>query len=249
MKISKVRDLTLVEINDEKVLVVACDSCGSIGLKEGDVLKVPPYFTGRFTARVTILEVMSTGADIVTIADAVCCEMNPTGEDIMRGIKEELKAAEISDIVLTGSTEENFPTFSTGLGVTTIGIVDKNKIKLKNVCGSSSVIVVGIPKVGNEINLEKDEEIVRYSQLKKLLEDSSVFEIVPCGSKGIQYEAEALAEENGLQFKLIEDIKVDVKRSCGPATVIIAAVATESVPRFLKEINNSSCIGYLMSEQ
>jgi hypothetical protein len=249
MKISKVRDLTLVEINNENVLVVACDSSGSIGLKEGDVLKVPPYFTGKFTARVTILEVMSTGADIITIADAVCCEMNPTGEEIIRGIKEELMAAEVSDIVLTGSTEENFPTFSTGLGVTTIGIVEKKKIKVKNISRDSSVIVVGIPKVGNEINLEKDDQIVSYSQLKKLLADSSVFEIVPCGSKGIQYEVEALAEENGLQFKLIEDIKVNVKRSCGPATVIIAAVDTESVPRLLKEINNSSCIGYLIGKQ
>jgi hypothetical protein len=245
MKISKVRDLTLVDISDEKMLVVACDSSGSIGLEERDVLKVPPYFTGKFAARVVILEVLSTGAELITIADSVCCEMKPTGEEIIRGIKDELQAAGVPEIALTGSTEENFPTFSTGIGVTAIGIIDKKNLRVKNVPKDSSIVVIGIPKVGSEIDLENDKEIACYSQLKSLLKDPTVFEIVPCGSKGIQYEAEVLAEENGLKFKLIKGTDIDVRKSCGPATAIIVAVDKNRVTSLMNELSNCSLIGHL----
>jgi hypothetical protein len=244
MEISKVRDLTLVEISDEKVLVIACDSCGSIGLKEKDVFKVPPYFTGRFTARVTMLEVMSTGAEIITLTNSVCSEMKPTGEEIIRGIKDELQAAGIPEIVLTGSTEENFTTYSTGLGVTAIGIANPKTIKV-NQAGDGAVVVIGLPKVGSGIDLEKDEEIVNYEQLKRLLGDPCVYEIVPCGSKGIQYEAETLAKENGLKFRLWENIDIDIKKSCGPATTVIAAVNSVIVSRLLEQFKNCNLIGYL----
>jgi hypothetical protein len=247
MEISKVRDLTLVEISDEKVLVIACDSCGSIGLKEKDVFKVPPYFTGRFTARVTMLEVMSTGAEIITLTNSVCSEMKPTGEEIIRGIKDELQDAGIPEIVLTGSTEENFPTYSTGLGVTAIGIANPKTIKVNKArqAGDGAVVVIGLPKVGSEIDLEKDEEIVKYEQLKRLLEDPCVYEIVPCGSKGIQYEAETLAKENGMKFRLCENIDIDIKKSCGPATTVIAAVNSAIVSRLLEQFKNCNFIGYL----
>ena len=53
------------------------------------------------------MEVLCTGAEIVSITDAVC-EMGPTGSEIIRGIKQELKEANINNITLNGSTEENF---------------------------------------------------------------------------------------------------------------------------------------------
>jgi selenophosphate synthetase-related protein len=117
MIVEKIRDLTIVNISDKNAIVVACDSCGSIGMKKGDVLKIPPFYSGKFTARVGIMEVLCTGAEVVTIVDTVSNEMEPTGNEIIRGIKEELKAANINEVVLTGSTEENFPTISTALGV------------------------------------------------------------------------------------------------------------------------------------
>ncbi|MBV1822090.1 hypothetical protein KUA25_29170, partial [Bacteroidales bacterium MSK.15.36] len=75
MKISKVRDLTLIKLTEDKNLIVACDSCGGIGNKLEDTLKVPAFIVGKFTARVALMEVLCTGAEIVSITDAVCNEM------------------------------------------------------------------------------------------------------------------------------------------------------------------------------
>ncbi|HHY18163.1 MAG TPA: alpha-ribazole-5-phosphate synthase, partial [Firmicutes bacterium] len=55
---SKYRDLTLVSLTEDCVLVIACDSAGGIGPKELDSVKVPGYVLGRFTARVALMELL-----------------------------------------------------------------------------------------------------------------------------------------------------------------------------------------------
>ncbi len=227
MKITKVRDLTLITLDENKTIVVACDSCGSIGMKEGDTLKVPSFYVGKLIARGPIMEVMCARAEVVTITDAVCNEMEPTGSEIIKGIKEELKLAGIADIVLTGSTEENFKSISTGLGITVIGIAENKNLKVNAIRENCKIISLGIPKVGAEIGLDKDLDIANYDDLKKLLNLDGVYEIVPVGSKGILYEVLQLAENNNMKFVLNEEVKVDIHKTAGPSSVIIAAVNDE----------------------
>ncbi|WP_097026458.1 AIR synthase related protein [Clostridium peptidivorans] len=241
MKISKVRDLTLISLDESKTMVVACDSCGSIGMKEGDALKVPHYYVGKLTVRVPLMEVMCAGAEVVTITDAVCNEMEPTGSEIIRGIKEELKLAGIGDIALTGSTEENFKSISTGLGVTVIGIAENKNLKVNAISENCKIISLGIPKVGAEIGLDKDLDIVNYDDLKKLLSLDGVYEIVPVGSKGIHYEALQLAKNNNMKFVLNEEIKIDIHKTAGPSTVVIAAVKNE----ILNKIQNDEKVSVI----
>ncbi len=59
---AKYRDLTLVTLDEGRVLVVACDSAGGIGPKELDSVKVPGYVLGRFTARVALIRCWPPGA-------------------------------------------------------------------------------------------------------------------------------------------------------------------------------------------
>lgn len=254
MDVKKIRDLTLISLDKDKTLVVACDSCGSIGAKKNDILKIPAFYTGKFAIRVGILEVMCTGAEIVTVANAVCCEMDPTGKEIIEGIKCELKKAGINEVVLTGSTEENFPSFSTALGITVLGIVDNSVKKINNVDKSNNknnyrgqvlLISVGLPKVGQEINIYDDKEIVDYDDIKKLLENPRVYEIVPVGSKGILYESNVLAKSNNLELKLKEYIPIDIKKSNGPATTVIAAIDKDEYENIKSKINNVNIIGSL----
>lgn len=227
MNVKKIRDLTIIEISNEQSIVIACDSCGGIGFKEGDSLKVSPFFTGRLTARVALFEVLCSGARVITLADAVCNEMNPTGNEIIKGIKAELKCAEISNIVLTGSTEENIPTISTALGITVVGIALNKELKINKVKSGAIIISIGIPRVGHEVNFQSDNENVSYDLIRKLLNEKNVLELVPVGSKGILYEAKALSESNGFAFKQNDNILIDVKKSAGPSTVIIVAIEAE----------------------
>jgi hypothetical protein len=245
MEVKKVRDLSLITLDENKTIVIACDSCGSIGMKEGDMLKVPPLYVGKLIARVVLLEVICSGAEVVTIADAVCNEMNPTGEEIIKGIKEELRAANIKDIVLTGSTEENFASSSTGVGITVVGIGCTSKLKINNVKQEAIIISVGLPKVGGEVILAKDNEVVDYRTIYKLLNNDLIYEIVPVGSKGIAYEALLLAKNNNLRLRLETLQDIDIKKSSGPATSVIAAVNAESIDDVLKNIPEVRIIGYL----
>lgn len=248
MEVRKVRDLSLITLDEKRTMVIACDSSGGIGMKEGDELKVPPFYVGKFAARVPLLEVMCTGAEIVTIADTVSNEMEPTGTEIIRGIKEELKEAGIKDIVLTGSTEENFKTTVTAVGTMVVGVANTNELKVNNIKADALLISIGLPKVGGQINFVKDDEIVDYASIKKLLNEDYVYEIVPVGSKGIAYEVEQLSENNKLSLRLKEDITVDIKKSGGPATCVIVAIDSESFSKIADIVSNINIIGYLEEE-
>lgn len=247
MSIEKIRDLTLVSLDSEKSLVISCDSSGSIGMKEKDVLKIPPFYVGKFTARVAIMEVMCAGGNIVTLTNALSCEMKPTGVEIIKGIKEELKSAKIDDISLTGSTEENFKTYSTGVGVTVIGVGKRNELKINNIKDKEGCIIIsiGIPKVGDEIDIKNDREIVSYDSIKWILENDLSYEMVPVGSKGILYEAKLLCKNNNSRLKTNKDVRVDIYKSSGPSTCIIAAVKKKDLKSITSHIDYINIIGEL----
>lgn len=245
MEIKKIRDLSLIKIDNDKTMVIACDSCGSIGMKKGDILKVSPVYVGKFTARVAVLEVICSGAEIITIADAICNEMKPTGEEVIDGIKEELNKAKIDDIVLTGSTEENFITSSTGVGIIAAGICRNKDLKVNNVKRDAEILSIGHPLVGDEVITAQSDEIVSYETIYKLLNNNFIYEIVPVGSKGIAYEASQLSENNNMQIQFKNTAGIDLKKSGGPATSVIAAANPVHVDEILRTIPDVNVIGSL----
>jgi hypothetical protein len=242
MKVEKIRDLTLINIDEKKIMIIACDSCGGVGLKENDVLKVSPFYVGAFTVRVAMMEVMCTGAEIVTVVDAVCNEMEHTGSEIIKGIKHELKKAEVEEVVLTGSTEENFSTYTTGLGVTVIGLTQNKNLKLKMLKGPAVVISIGIPQVGDEINLDTGEGIIDYNTVKYMIGLEGVYEIIPIGSKGILYEAETVAKNYNLTLYIKENENIDIHKSAGPATCVIAFIKKD-ILKYVQCLKNVNIIG------
>jgi|LGVF01.1.fsa_nt_gb selenophosphate synthetase-related protein len=211
MKSKKLRDLTLIDLGD-KWLVIAVDSCGGIGVKKEDILNVDPVLVGGLTLRVTLMEVLSTGAEIISVTNGVMNEFHPTGEKLLEGINNELKAAKIEDVIINGSSEENFSPVSTGLAITVIGIVNKEDLKVGNDLKGLKIGLAGKPKVGNEIKLPVDDELVTYDEIYKLLKNENIVEIIPVGSKGITGELKQIKSE----IKLSTDI--DVGKSAGPAT-------------------------------
>lgn len=246
MKLRKVRDLSLIDLDNKTTLVIACDSCGAIGMKEGDAFKVPPLYVGKFAARVPLLEVLSTGAEVMVITNNVCNEMEPTGKEMIKGISEELAEACIKEAVLTGSTEENFKTISTAVGITVMGVVPNNLLKVNTAGTGDYVISAGLPKVGDEINYVKDEEIIAYSHLKALLSLNYVCEVIPVGSKGIAYECEQMALYNNLKICFEKEINVNIQKSSGPATCVIAAVKAGFISEIREIIPNVNIIGRLI---
>ena len=237
MKVKRFRDLTFIEQENDKYLVIACDSSGAIGDKEDDVIKVPAEIVGYYAARVALMEILSVGAKVSTVIDTLAVEMEPTGRKIIDGIQRQLKEAGMEAILLNGSTEENIPTRQTGMGITIIGEVDKNQAKINKSQKGDYVVVLGIPKVGNEINIPVDNEICSIDDIKTLLNSKVVREIYPVGSKGILYEANYLAKSNNMTLKIYENLEVDIEKSGGPATILIFTISPEDYEKIRKNID------------
>jgi len=224
------RDVSIINIAEELYLVVACDSLGAIGDKERDIVKVPPYVSGRFTCRVPLMELISVGAVPKALTATICNEPVPTGESILAGIRDELIKTGL-DIPITISTEKNMPTCQTGLGVTIIGICRKDELRINTTHIGDKLYCVGIPKVGNEVDLE-DPEIPDGRLVSDLLKLLFVQDIIPVGSKGIKGEADMLTAALGLSVRWSEDLNVDINKSSGPATCLLVTASEDLPPIF-----------------
>lgn len=239
MKAQTRRDLTVVPVTEQDCLVIACDSCGGIGLKNADIFKMIPRYVAKFTARVALTEVMCSGAWPVTISNGVACEMKPTGEEMILGIQDELKNAGITDIVLTGSTEETFSTNMTALAITVIGTAKKSELKFRQATKGDRLILFGSPRVGAEVDLESTGF---YAEIRRLLPMPEVKEMVPVGSKGVAYEAEMIAALNSAVFKPYKT-KIDCVKPAGPATCMLVLCAESAIHRVSELCPATTLIG------
>lgn len=223
--IKTARDVSLIRLNRERVLAVSCDAAGGIGPKPLDRVKVDGYTVGRFTARVALMEVLSVGADPICLANTLTVEPNPTGNQIIRGIREEMEYAGVDpQIPMTYSTEKNVRTRQTGVGVTVVGTTSVGGLRIGRCKPGDSIMAVGLPHVGHEVMRgEKDRILADSRDVRILLKLHFVREVIPVGSQGILYEARTLAEDSNLRLTLGRSLQLDVRRSAGPATVLLCA--------------------------
>jgi hypothetical protein len=219
------RDVLLFRLNKEHIMVVSCDSAGGIGPKPLDRVKVDGYTVGKFTARVALMETLSVGANPLCLMNTLAVEPRPTGIQIIKGIRGEIRYARLnSQIAMRESTEKNVLVRQTGVGVTVIGTATPRSLKIKRCRSSDNVFAVGLPHVGNEVLLgEKLGRIADTRDVRKLLNLDFVHEIIPVGSQGILREAQTIAEDSNLRFILRRGLAFDVRKSAGPATVVLCA--------------------------
>lgn len=233
MKIIKYRDLTLVDINEDQMLVISCDSSGAIGNKEKDIVKVSPEVTGYYAAQVSLMEILSFGAKPITVVNTLSVEMDDTGKKIISGIKKALEPLDFDmSSLITGSTEENFPVIQTGMGITIIGIVDRKNWEMPYTQAGLLSVVVGIPKIGDEVIADNNSTIMNISRLLELKEKEYIKEILPIGSKGILYELEEMAKTNNIDFQLEENLNIDLKKSAGPSTCVLVSIEEDKYEEF-----------------
>ncbi|NLJ23894.1 MAG: hypothetical protein GX354_00550 [Firmicutes bacterium] len=237
------RDLTMMNLPDGSILVIACDSLGGIGPKSQDTFTVPGYIVGRFAARVPLMEVMATGAKPQILVNTLSVEMSPTGQEILRGIRGEILAASLDIPIITGSTEENVQTCQTGVGITVIGLLaNQEAFRAGPASKGNLVICVGKPKVGDEVHLE-DNEIAALSLLQDILQLTYVTDILPVGSKGIAYEANLMAQTAGLALRLSETgpfsaCSQNLTKSAGPATCLLCSLPPDYLAHFRKHVQS-----------
>ena len=223
--IDTLRDLRLFKLDRRRILVVSCDSAGGIGPKPSDHVKVRGSVIGQFTARVALMEVLSVGALPFCITVALSVEAQPTGAQILNGLRSELRQASLSLPIPLMSSEKNFAVKQTGLGITVLSIASSGSLRMKTCEPGDVVMAIGTPQVGEEVVLgERNESISNTRDVQRLLKIPFVHEILPVGSKGILHEAQILAKESGLKLSLRFERGLDILKSAGPATVTLCAI-------------------------
>ncbi|MFA9422702.1 MAG: AIR synthase related protein [Sedimentibacter sp.] len=223
MEIKQMRDLTVISIDENRYLGIACDSCGGVGYKEFDTVKASPQLTAYQTGKVVLAELMSMGFTPIVLADGLAVEMNDTGKQLIEGFQEVISKVKTADIHLTGSTEENIKTIQTSMGVTCVGICEKHKLKYKKTCKNHVCMLLGIPLVGNDV-VNNPDKILDIDDYEQLYLSDLIKEIVPIGSRGTAAELEDLSKYNHLDFKFKDNISVNLKNSGGPSCCCLITI-------------------------
>lgn len=231
------RDVEVVSINGSQYLVVACDSCGAIGMKELDAYKISWFITGKLTTRVALLEVISTGGVAQMLSVAISNEPSPTGDELIKGVKDELESAGLASLPIVISTEKNMPTQQTGLGVSVIGVAEKSNLRIGTSQPKDYVYCLGLPKVGPELSDPEDPEIVNVKSVRALIKNSWIHDIIPVGSRGIRLEAEQLAASVNTRLQVEPSCALDLGKSAGPSTCLIFSSSEVLDPNYIRELN------------
>jgi selenophosphate synthetase-related protein len=226
--IKTARDVSVFEINPNTVMVVGCDSTGGIGPKPLDEVKVSGYTLGKFTARVALMEVLAVGTTPICLTNTLGVEPNPTGLEIVEGIKSEV-AHLAQSLTIIGSMEKTVSVQQTGIGVSVVGLAKKTDLKIGLSEPDDLILAIGRPNVKEDVlAAEERGEIADLSDLLKLISSDLFHDVIPVGSQGIIHEVNVLANDSNLSAKL-ELPDVEAERSAGPATVIVLSISKNTL--------------------
>jgi len=216
-----IKDVAIMPLTNELELVISADNSAAIGNKKLDIVQVNDSITGYFTCRVAFLDLIRVGATPKAIV-----LQNFTGDSAwdcyVQGIHQLLSETSSKTLPITGSTESNFQTVQSGLGLTMIGTRRTQQTWQQVLTGEESFAVFGKPLVGNEA-LEQPEHIVPVQLFEQLMKVEGVVDLVPVGSTGIEAEWRQLTNRNDAVTS-----ELDVKQSGGPATCFIVAYDPQS---------------------
>jgi selenophosphate synthetase-related protein len=224
-------DVSILKVPTGHAIVVGSTSSGGVGPKAMDKVKVDGRVLGKFLARVALMDVAATGAFPLLLSVTLGVEKEPTGREILEGIKGESRVIGLDpNQVLMENTEDNFETIQTGVGVTVIGFANEGELRLGKTSPGDLIVAVGNPRVGDDVlPAEAKGEIADLRNVTFLSQKKFVHDIVAVGTFGIAYAARMMAHGVGRQMKLDETKGIDLNKSAGPATVVLITMNREKI--------------------
>jgi hypothetical protein len=222
-------DVSILKVPTGHAIVTGSTSSGAVGPKNMDKVKVDGRVLGKFLARVALMDVSATGAFPLLLSAALSVEKEPSGNEILEGIRREARSIGLDpNQVLMENTEDNFETVQTGAALTVVGFANEDDLRLGKTSPGDLIVAIGKPKVGKEvISAEARGEIADLKNVIQLSQRKYVHDIAAVGSFGIAGEAKMMAYGVGRQLRLSEVQGLDLEKSAGPATVILATIDKE----------------------
>jgi selenophosphate synthetase-related protein len=232
-------DVSILKVPTGHAIVAGSTSSGAVGPKIMDKVKVDGRVLGKFLARVALMDVIATGAFPLLLSVTLGVEKEPTGNEILEGIRREARSLGLDpNQVLMENTEDNFETVQTGAGLTVVGFANEDELRIGKTSPGDIIVAVGKPKVGDEVILaEAKGEIADLKNVTQLSQKKYVHDIAAVGTFGIADEARMMAFGVGRQLKLVEVQGLDLNKSAGPATVVLATVDRERLEDLMSLIS------------
>jgi ribosomal protein S8 len=232
-------DVSILKVPTGHAIVAGSTSSGAIGPKEMDKVRVDGHVLGKFLARVALMDVSATGAFPLLLSVTLGVEKEPTGNAIIEGIRGEARSIGLDpNQVIMENTEDNFETLQTGVGLTVVGLANEEELRIGKTCPGDLIVAIGKPKVGDEvIAAEVRGEIADLKNVTQLSQRKYVHDIWPVGGFGIASEAKMMAYGVGRQLKTCEVIGLDLNKSAGPATVVLATIDRDSLEELISLIS------------
>lgn len=213
------RDLIIL---DDMNLVLACDSAAGIGEKPADEVFADVEMVSYYAAFVPIVELLCARSTPMVLVDTLCNEREPYGEKIIRGIKMAMKDAGLDEAnAFTGSTEENFISKMTGIGVTVLG----HGLDIRKAQKGDAVYAIGKALVGEELIKYRDKAM-SMSDYIYLKEQDYIHDIVPIGSKGAAHELAEIEAHAGLRARIVNS-DFDLNASGGPSAMCLVTMKSD----------------------
>lgn len=224
-------DVSILRIPTGHAIVVGSTSSGAVGPKSMDEVKVKGRILGKFLARVALMDVIATGAFPVQLSVTLSVEKEPTGREILEGIRSEAMVLGLeTNQVLMENTEDNFATIQTGAGLTVIGFANEEELRLGKTQPGDLVVAIGKPKVGSEvIPSEIKGEIADLKNVMSLAQKKWINDITTVGTLGVAHEARMMAHAVGRQLKSAETSGIELEKSAGPATVVLVTLTPQKL--------------------
>lgn len=234
LPVSSIRDLTILGLDAERVLLVACDSVGSIGPKPNDSFPADARTVAHFAARVPLLELLAAGGQPELIVDTLSVELAPTGAEMIAEIRRLAATLGLSADRVTGSTEDNVVSTSTGIGVTVIGSASRSGLRAGSSQAGDLVLCLGAPtSAPMDAVVIDDARMVSFETLASVLTVLGVHDALPVGSRGIGYELGQLAETSALNFErgghAFDEGQFDLAKTGGPASCVLVSLDEQSL--------------------
>jgi hypothetical protein len=213
----RLRDAVIIDLDSEHELVITTDGCTGIGNLEGDLFPLEIEEVAWTACKVALMELISLGARPVGYAFnhiADLADHNKTEA----GIGKCLNDFGFIDIPHISSSEKNFKVHQTTITIALTGVRKKRE---KTKCSNPVYVLIGEPLVGMEV-LENPEKMILPEEFIRLKKAEGIYEIIPVGSHGVEWELSQFG------VKPLETV-IDLKKSAGPATCVIAEVCPASI--------------------
>src|ERR1700712_2986882 len=220
----RVRDLSVIPMPDGTHLVIACDSGGGIGPKPGDTVAATAYVTGYFAVRTPLLELLGIGSRPRLIVNNLCFERGRDADEMIAAITEVAVEVGLDRSAVTGSTEDNVATTTSGIGITIVGSVAPDGLRSGRSQAGDVVACLGLPRSAPAHQLAVgDASMPPIAAVRTALTLPGVREALPVGSAGIAFEMTALAGTAHLGHHL-RDGDLDLSASGGPASCVLISL-------------------------